>query len=183
MKTVGIVASPRRKGNTVKIVEAILEGAKAKGSETEIIHLGDLEIAPCNACNACANTGDCILEDDMQPIYRALEEADNIVLGTPIYFDHVSAQAKTLIDRLYSFDWVKRLNDGKKAVIAITYEWNRPDAYDGVLEWIQGRLKKYHGIDTIATVKAYNTIKNPVENQPDVLRKACSAGERLARKN
>jgi multimeric flavodoxin WrbA len=54
MKTVGILASLRREGNTAKIVKAILEGAKAKGSETDVIHLGDLEIAPCNACNACA---------------------------------------------------------------------------------------------------------------------------------
>ena len=52
MKTIGIVASPRREGNTAKIVEAILEGAEANGSKTEVIHLGDLEIAPCNACES-----------------------------------------------------------------------------------------------------------------------------------
>jgi multimeric flavodoxin WrbA len=179
MNTLGIVTSPRREGNTAKIVEAIIEGAEEKGSETEMIYLGDLNISPCNSCDACKETGNCVLEDDMQPIYKALERADNIVLGTPIYFDHISAQCKILIDRLYSFNWVKKLNDGKRAVLVITYEENKPEIYDSVLEWLEGRLSYYHGIETLASVKAYNTIITPVDCQPKILEKARLVGKKI----
>ena len=180
MKTLGIVTSPRRKGNTAKVVEAIIEGAGANGSETEIIYIGDQNIYPCNSCDACKETGNCVLEDDMQPIYEALEKADNIVLGSPIYFDHISAQCKILIDRLYSFNWVKKLNDSKRAVLVITYEENKPEVYDSVLEWLKGRLSYYHGIETIASVKACNTIKTPVDSQPKILEESRSVGKKLA---
>ena len=79
-----------------------LSGAAEIGAEIEFLSLAGLHICPCTACEACAKTGECVIEDDMKWIYLKLLWADGIVLGTPVYFWTVSAQAKLLIDRTYS---------------------------------------------------------------------------------
>jgi len=101
MKIVGLVCSPRKNGNTEILVTEALESAREAGSETELIRVADREITPCDGCNSCFKSGSCRIEDDMQDIYRSLEEADGIIFGTPSYFNNVSAQAKIIIDRTY----------------------------------------------------------------------------------
>jgi len=160
------------------LVEAVLEGAKSRGAKTKIFYFGSLSINPCQACNSCKTEGRCILEDDMQQIYKAIDEADVLVFGTPIYYDHVSAQAKIFIDRLYAYSW-KGFPKGVKAVIIITYEWRRPDGYNNVLEWIEKRFMNYHKIQTVAKLKAPNTTRQPVAKRPDLLMKARTIGESL----
>jgi multimeric flavodoxin WrbA len=102
MKVIGIVCSPRKEGNTEIVVDEALAGAAEKGAETELLSLGGLNISPCTACEDCAKTGVCTIEDDMKPIYPKLVLADGIVIGTPVYFWTVSAQTKLLIDRTYA---------------------------------------------------------------------------------
>lgn len=178
-RVLGINMSPRKRENTGRIVEAILEGARGKGAETESIHFGGWKVQLCNACGACEKTAECIIKDDMLAVYNALKDADVIVFASPIYFDHITAQAKTFIDRLYPFYW-KTLDTGKKAVVTINYEWNKPDIYDGVAEWISKRLSIYHGIETIATFKVHDTVERPVKGRPEVLSEARSIGENIA---
>lgn len=101
MKIVGIVCSPRKGGNTEILVTEALEAARQAGSETELVLVAGKNIAPCDGCGACSKSGLCRIEDDMQDIYRSFEEADGIILGTPSYFNNVSAQAKAVIDRTY----------------------------------------------------------------------------------
>ena len=72
------MCSPHRKGNTSNLVEAVLNGAKSQGAETEAFYLGDLKISPCNACNSCELTGRCIQDDDMRMIYNALSETNSL---------------------------------------------------------------------------------------------------------
>ena len=109
MKIIGIVCSPRKGGNTEILISRALEGAKEAGAEeTEIIHLSGKHINPCDACNACEKTGKCHLQDDMQDIYIKLLDADGIIIGTPVYFWSVSAQAKALMDRTYCFAFAHR---------------------------------------------------------------------------
>jgi len=103
MKVIGIAASPRKKGSTAYIIDKILEGAKEQGAETQIWHFSDLDIKPCQSCSGCKK-GDlrCIINDDMQKLYDALEHADALVLGSPVYMGQMSAQAKIFTDRLYA---------------------------------------------------------------------------------
>jgi multimeric flavodoxin WrbA len=103
MKVVGIVCSPRKGGNTEIMMREALKAAQEAGAETEICLLADMNVAPCDACGACAETGDCTIDDDMQKIYDLLLAADGVILGTPVYFINVSAQAKAVIDRTYAF--------------------------------------------------------------------------------
>ena len=108
MKVLGIVCSPRKEGNTEILVREALEAVKEAGHETEIVLVADKDIAPCDACGGCQGDGVCKIDDDMQTIYKQMEQADGIIFGTPVYFLNVTAQAKAVIDRTYPF-----LREGK----------------------------------------------------------------------
>lgn len=99
MKVVGVVCSPREGGNTEIMVRQALESAGRAGAETELFLAAGKDISPCQACMSCAKEGVCQIDDDMQTIHRAFEQADGIIFGTPVYFINVSAQAKAIIDR------------------------------------------------------------------------------------
>lgn len=101
MKIVGVVGSPRKKGNTEILMEEALAGARECGAETVLIPLADKDIKPCDGCRSCVKTGQCHIADDMQSIYPELLEAEGIIFGTPVYFFSVTGQAKVFLDRLY----------------------------------------------------------------------------------
>ncbi|MDL2318023.1 flavodoxin family protein [Eubacteriales bacterium OttesenSCG-928-A19] len=126
MKAIGFVASPRKAGNTAWTVERILEGARAQGAETELLYASDLEITPCRGCLGCVKGDGCVIPDDMQRVYAALQDADALVLGAPIYMGQMSAQAKAFMDRLFAqitprfSPRFKEENAGKKMVLVFT---------------------------------------------------------------
>lgn len=103
MKILGLVCSPRKGGNTEILVREALTGAEQKGAETELYLVGDKDIRPCIACEACMPEGICATDDDMQVLYEKLLEADGIIFGTPVYFMNVTAQTKAVIDRTFAF--------------------------------------------------------------------------------
>jgi multimeric flavodoxin WrbA len=121
MKIIGFTASPRKNGNTAWIVDKILEGAKKQGAETQSWYFSDLDIKPCLSCYGCRQ-GDlagertrCIINDDMQKLYDALELADALVFGSPVYMGQMSAQAKIFMDRLFgSAQYQPRFHPGFK---------------------------------------------------------------------
>jgi len=158
------------------LVEAVLEGARSKGAETQVFYLGELDVNPCRVCNSCKSTGKCAQDDDMQPIYRALDKTDAIVFGTPVYHDHVSAQSKIVTDRLYSYEWKDSFPERVKVVVVVTYEWDNPRGYDHVIEWIKATFKRYYKAETVAVLKAYGTSKRPVAQSPALLAEAQAAG-------
>ena len=104
MKIIGINASPRKNANTQTLVEAVLDGAAGKGAETRMVNLRELNINGCLGCEGCKkHPGKCVQKDDLTPLMKEMATYDAIVLGTPVYWYHVTAQFKMLIDRLYSF--------------------------------------------------------------------------------
>ena len=102
MKIIGINASPRGKeSNTLKLVSAVLEGAKADGgAETELVDLYTLHIGYCTACGTCYQSGECTLVDDFPDLFERIMNADGIVLGAPNYIDSVPAPMKAMFDRM-----------------------------------------------------------------------------------
>jgi len=101
MRVLGIVCSPRKGGNTEILVNEVLKASEEMGAETSLITVAGKVINPCDACGACIKTGACRIDDDMTPVYGAISEADGIVLGSPVYFWSMSAQAKAIVDRTY----------------------------------------------------------------------------------
>ena len=101
MKILGISASPRSSNSeTLKLVEAVLDGARSKGARTELAVICTLNIEFCNACGVCHNKGKCVKKDDFPALYRKILAADGLVMGSPNYFRSVTAQMKTMIDRM-----------------------------------------------------------------------------------
>ena len=181
-RALGIVAGPRCSGNTTALVGEVLRGAGDAGWETELRCLGALSINPLAACASDEPFGVAGPEDDMRLLYPFLEAMGAFVFGSPIYYDHVSAQAKIFIDRLhhYSKEGTRGLLPrGVAAVVVITYEWDRPGAYSGVAEWLRGRLEHYWGMRVVATLEAEGTVKRPVADRHDLLKRAYEIGRGL----
>jgi multimeric flavodoxin WrbA len=107
LKVLGLAASPRRHGNTELLLDQVLGGAASKGAQTEKVILGAMNIAPCDECEGCYETGRCIVQDDYQLLYPKLIKAERIVLASPIFFLGLPAQAKAFIDRGQCF-WARK---------------------------------------------------------------------------
>jgi multimeric flavodoxin WrbA len=109
-----IYGSPRRGGNTDRLLDAFLDGAEETHSVCRRVYASDREIAACNGCQACEVDGHCVIEDDMQQVYGWIGEADLVVLASPVYFYGLTAQAKALIDRSQSL-WACKYRLGIRA--------------------------------------------------------------------
>jgi len=191
-RVLGIVASPRNSGNTAILVKEVLKGAEEKGYETDLKCLGDLKINPLIASASDKQSiwsqysnkpyGVTAPKDDMELIYPSLEKMNVLVFGTPIYFDHVSTRAKIFIDRLIYYleeNTKDRFPKNVRAVIIITYEWDKPEAYSDVVKWIKHTLEEYFKMKVVASLQAEDTVKNPVANREDLLEKARQIGRNL----
>jgi multimeric flavodoxin WrbA len=100
MKIVGIQSSPRGKNsNTLKLLDAALDGAAEAGADIESIDVAKLKIKYCTACNSCHETGVCSIKDDYTGVLEKLLAADGIIWSSPNYMTNVTAQLKTLFDR------------------------------------------------------------------------------------
>lgn len=139
MLILGVAGSPRRSGNSEILLDEALKGACEAGAQTEKIVLCTLRYSPCISCGRCEETGDCILEDDMQGLYELIGRADAMIFASPIYFYSVSAWAKGAIDRsqaLWSRKYVlkdPRYNAGKKGYFIGVGATKGARLFDGVL--------------------------------------------------
>jgi multimeric flavodoxin WrbA len=120
MKVIGIQSSPKRKNsNTLKLLEAALDGAREAGAETEVIDITRLKIKYCKGCVTCYRDGFCHQKDDYAALKEKILEADGIILASPNYIDNVTAQFKTMLDRSANFIH-EQLLDGKYGFVVTT---------------------------------------------------------------
>ena len=95
---VAIYGSPRKGGNTEILLDAFLRPVQEQ-EEVRRFRLGEMKLQPCIACGHCKKTGRCIFEDEIAALYDTIDQADGLVIASPIFFTNVSAQAKAFIDR------------------------------------------------------------------------------------
>jgi multimeric flavodoxin WrbA len=106
MKLIAINGSPRKSGNTATLLNKTIEGARAAGAATELVHLYDLTFKGCTSCFACKmidspNKGRCAMKDDLTPVLKMIEDqAGALVLGTPVYFGSMSGEMRSCMERL-----------------------------------------------------------------------------------
>jgi len=102
----GIAGSPRRHGNSDRLLDAALAGAKAAGAEVRTLVAANAALKHCLGCNACALTGECIQHDGGPAVYEAIDAADGIIVASPVYFAGVPSVLKTLLDRMQPY-WAR----------------------------------------------------------------------------
>ena len=198
MKVIGINASPRKKANTQTLVEAILNGAAEEGADTRLVNLRELKINGCLGCEGCKkHLGKCVQKDDLTPLLQEMTTFDAIVMGTPVYWYHVTSQFKMLVDRLYCFlefgenpetgeQIIKSaFPSGKKFIFMISRGDIEPTElfpqfYKHLNEWINliplslgaGNYEFFHQYGTGIDRKS-------ARNDPEILEKAKATGARL----
>ena len=99
MRVIGINGSTRANGNTQAALKEFAAELQKTGHEMEIIELRKLKLNPCYACGQCSGTKKCFQKDDINGIFQKLDEADGIVLASPVYFSNVTARMAMFIER------------------------------------------------------------------------------------
>jgi multimeric flavodoxin WrbA len=102
MKVVAFNGSPRREGNTARLLKEVCGALEREGIETEIVQVGGQAIRGCIACMKCKENRDgrCVLEDDiLNDCIAKMVEADGILIGSPTYYADITPETKALIDR------------------------------------------------------------------------------------
>ncbi|RJQ55178.1 MAG: flavodoxin family protein [Nitrospiraceae bacterium] len=107
MKITAFCGSPRKNGNTELLLKEVVRGVEDAGFQADVFYLNLMNIKPCQDCGGCNETGECIIQDDMELIYAAIRASDRIVLASPVFFFSLSAQTKAMIDRCQSF-WCEK---------------------------------------------------------------------------
>lgn len=190
MKILGIYGSPRPGGNSDLLLDKALSGARAAGAEVSVIYSRDLDIPGCLECGGCDDTGKCAVDDDMHKAYPLLEDADAIIVSTPIFFYSMPAQLKALIDRGQAM-WNKRrlsktaLRDkthgkGRGWLIAVGATKGK-NLFEGVeltaRYFFDALDMSYQGCLSFREVEG----KGDVSNRPDALEQAFELGKDAAK--
>lgn len=120
-----VIGSPRKEGNSSTLAKQLAAGSEAAGAEVELFYLHDMNIKPCSGCDGCRGEKgkECVIDDDMQALYPKLQQADALVIASPIYWFSFSAQTKLFMDRWYALggDQEYAAFVGKRIGIVLTY--------------------------------------------------------------
>lgn len=119
MKVLLINGSPKANGNTAFALKQMAEVFSDQGIDAEIIHVGHLAIRGCVACGSCYKTGKCVIEDIVNEVASKFEEAEGLIVGSPVYYASANATLIAFLDRLfYSTHFDKRMKVGAGITVA-----------------------------------------------------------------
>ena len=185
MRVLGILGSPRRGGNAERLLDKALEGALVCGASIDKVSLNELTVRPCQECGGCDDTGKCVIADDMGAIYCKVDEADVVILASPIFFGELTAQTKAMIDR-FQCRWVKKYRlkntpaSGKKGAFLCVSAWHKEEFFENA--------KRIAKIFFVVLDIAYAgdvwcqgiSAKGDIEKHPDSLTAAFKLGKELS---
>ena len=113
MKALLINGSPNAKGCTYTALSIVAKELENNGIEAEIVHVGHKDIHGCIACGKCHETGKCIFNDLVNEVAPKFEQADALVVGSPVYYAGVAGTMNSFLDRLFfSTHFDKRMKVG-----------------------------------------------------------------------
>lgn len=119
MKVLLVNGSPRPKSNTLLGLQEMEKIFQKEGIETEIIKIGGKDIRGCIACNRCGQLGHCVFDDEVNDFAKKLEQADGMVVGSPVYYSAPNATVQAFLQRLfYSSHFDKTMKVGAGFVCA-----------------------------------------------------------------
>jgi len=183
-KILVVMGSPRKNGNSSTLAQNVIAGAKNAGAVVDSYCLHEMNIKPCDACEACRknDSRECIIDDDMQELYPKLYEADALVIASPIYYFTVSAQTKLFIDRWYALGEGKTtVINGKQIGIILTYEDTDPFTSGAVnaLRTFQDAFE-YLGASIVDMIYGRASEAGEIKANQDLMDRAYQLGQKLA---
>lgn len=119
MKVLMINGSPRQNGNTAIALNEIKEQLQKNDIQSEIVQVGNLTVSGCKACGFCHTNNKCVIDDIVNELASKFEEADGLVIASPVYYASANATLIAVLDRLFqstSFD--KTMKVGASVVCA-----------------------------------------------------------------
>lgn len=140
MKILVLNGSPRPEGSTARMCRAFEEETLAKGHNVVQVDVCMKHINGCLACEACHKdkSRKCIQDDDMQAIYPILDDAEMLVIASPIYYHTYSGQMQCALNRIYALD--KPLNLKKSALFLSA---GSEGTFDGAVYAYNGNFTDY----------------------------------------
>ncbi len=171
MKTLIFNGSPRKNGDTAKIVKMLC--AKLKG-DCKIVEAYRCDVSPCVDCRACREKSGCAINDEMQEIYKYIDECDNIVIASPIYFSELTGRLLDVGSRLqtyYNAQFFRNENPIKKkkkgaAIIIGGGDGNveKPFSTARIL------LRQMNVTEIFPVVHSHDTDRKPASEDEEILR-------------
>lgn len=111
INVLAIYGSHRRGHNSDLLLDKLLEGIGTDEARIEKIYASSQGIRSCTACEGCYKLGRCVIKDEMQHIYQAIDNADIVISASPVYFYTVTSDMKKLIDRCQAV-WAGKYKTG-----------------------------------------------------------------------
>ena len=188
MQIIAFNGSPRKKGNTSTIIDAVLEGTKSAGAETAHVHLHDLNMKGCQACYACKeNHGVCAVKDELSPYLHQIKDSAGIVFGCPIYMYRISGQMKIWVDRMYSY-YIPRADGGRgydsaippgKTFALVTSQGAPdPEQYHRSIRYLAGMSGTGYGMEEAGRIVHTGNMGEAKDN-PELLDQAREIGRKM----
>ena len=134
MTTLIINGSPRKNGNTATLLDELRKHLQGEVFQIDTYYA---KSAPCYDCRHCWTNAECVIQDEMQDVYKIMDEADNVVIASPIYFGNLTGSLLNWASRLQLF-WVAR-NIRKVQPISTKYR-------KGVFILVNGDESQIHAI-------------------------------------
>jgi multimeric flavodoxin WrbA len=214
MKLLAFNGSPRKKWNTATLLEHALQGAESEGAKTELFHLYDLNYKGCISCFSCKRIGGksyghCAQKDDLTSLFKKVEKADAILIGSPIYFGITTGETRSFLERLMYpylvYDPQRSTLFGRKIKTAFIYTAGAPELMmkergfdrnalgtEQAMERIFGSCESLYVTDTcqfddyskyVSTAfDSEEKMKRREDQFPKDCRKACGLGAKLVRR-
>ena len=176
MNVLVVLGSPRKNGNTNKLANEFIKGAKSSGHDVDVYSLNDMNFRGCQACEKCRdNNIDCIQNDDLTEYFDKLHKADVLLVTSPIYSGTVTGLVMTMINRHYSIT-EKNLETGKEVLGIFSQGVTDVKEYEPAINSFMAEFK-YRGMDVIGYL--VHTGKITADQHPQLMEDAFKMGSTL----
>ena len=158
MKVLILNGSPKADGNTAAALGEMEAIFAQEGMEVETVRVGHLDVRGCVGCATCYKTGQCVFDDVVNELAKKLQEADGLVLGSPVYYASANGTLVALLDRLfYSTRFDKTMKVG--ASVAVARRGGCSSTFD--------QLNKYFTISgmPVASSRYWNSVHGALPGQ------------------
>ncbi len=185
LRVLGIMGSPRLKGNTALLLDEALKGAQSQHAEVKSLLVDKLKIEPCREYYACLKDGNCMIRDDMDDVYPELLSADAIIVAAPIFFYGLPAQLKALIDRCQAL-WARRYvlkqnpGDSRRGAFIAVGATKGPKLFEGSILTVKYFFKTIGATYVDELLIRGVDKKGEILQHPTALSDAFQLGKRLA---